>query len=126
MNVKEKLSIVNGKTSFKHKCTYGSSGDWELHVFTQPKKIPRDEFNQSCRPGPNVEDLGQLSMKDVLDRLHIYIGYALGSREEPTAELAKLLAPQFDDARLLLDDGNFIAISAETAKEYYLFKYSTR
>jgi putative alpha-1,2-mannosidase len=125
MNVKEKLSMSKGKVSFPHKCTYGSSGDWELRVYTQSKKGSRKEFDESCKPGPNVEDLGQLTMKKVLDRLKIYIGFALGSREEPTAELSQLLAPKFDDARLLLDDGNFIKISAETAKEYYLFKYST-
>ncbi|MBN2152903.1 MAG: hypothetical protein JW839_15735 [Candidatus Lokiarchaeota archaeon] len=123
--MKEKLSIINGKPSFKRKCTYGSDGDWELHVYTRPHDISRDRFDKDCKPDPKVKDLGSLTMAEMLDRLHVYIGTALGSRDEPSAELAGLLAPRFDKARVLVDDGNSIVITAETGKDFYLFRYST-
>ncbi len=124
--MKEKISLSKGKTSFKHRCTYGSDGDWELHVYTQPKKIPREKFDKDCSPNPPKENLGRMSIEQMIDRLKIFIGYPLGSREEPHAELAQLLAPSFDDVRLLIDDGHAIVITAETSREYYLFKYNTK
>jgi hypothetical protein len=124
--MKEKLSMSNDKTSFKHRCTYGSDGNWELHVYTQPKKIPREQFDKDCAPNPPKENLGRMSIEKMIDRLKIYIGYALGSQEEPTAELAQLLAPNFDNARLLVDDGHAIVITAESGRDYYLFKYTKK
>ncbi len=44
--MKKKLSIINGKPSFKARCTYGSDGKWELLVFTSPKTIPRAQFDK--------------------------------------------------------------------------------
>jgi hypothetical protein len=123
--MKEKLSIINGRPSFERCCTYGSSGDWELHVFTRPKTIPREQFDKDCGPVPPVENLGRMSMGAVADRLKICIGKALGSQEKPSAELEKLLSPYFDDAHLLIDDGNSIVITAESKREYYHFKYAT-
>ena len=64
-----------------------------------------------------------MSIQAVADRLNICIGKALGSMEEPSAELGQLLAPDFDDVRLLIDDGKRLVITAETGREYYLFKY---
>ncbi len=123
--MKKKLSMSNGKTSFKHRCTYSSVGDWEFHVFTRPKNIPRDQFDKECEPGPLKEKLGRMPIDKMIDRFKIDIGYALGSREKPHAELGQLLAPSFNDARLLVDDGHAIVITAETSSEYYLFKYKT-
>jgi hypothetical protein len=126
MKLKEKLSIINGKPSFERSCTYGSGGNWALHVYTRPKSIPREKFDKDCEPKPPKENLGKISIQDMVDRLKIYIGKALGSQEEPSAELAHLLAPDFDDARLLVDDDHAIVITAETGSEYYLFKYTTK
>jgi hypothetical protein len=124
--MKKKISLSKDKVSFKHRCTYGSDGDWELHVYTQPKNIPREKFDKDCGPNPPKEKLGRMSIKEMIDRLKIYIGYAIGSQEEPYTELAQLLAPNFDDARLLIDDGHAIVITAESGRDYYLFKYTTR
>lgn len=96
-----------------------------MHVYTRPKTIPREQFDKDCGPVPPVEDLGRMSMAAVADRLKICIGKALGSQEKPSAELETLLSPSFDDARLLVDDGNKIVITAESKREYFLFKYAT-
>ncbi len=64
-----------------------------------------------------------MSIDKVADRLNICIGKALGSMEDPSAELGQLLATDFDDARLLVDGGGRIVITAETGREYYLFRY---
>ncbi len=122
--MKKKLSIVNDKPSFKARCTYGYNGDWELHVFTNPKTIPRGQFDKDCAPGAPVEDLGKVSIQDVADRMGICIGKALGSMEEPSAELGQLLAPKFDAAKVLVDDGKTILITAETGREYFLFNFT--
>jgi len=124
--MKKKLSIVNDKPSFKARCTYGFNGDWELHVFTSPKTTPRGRFDKECAPGAPVEDLGKVSIQAVADRMGICIGKALGSMEEPSAELGQLLAPNFNNARVLVDDGKKILITAETGREFFLFKFSRR